>query len=87
MLWIWSLEGTKYSESYSNFQQSYAAAFGQLQLLIPSRYSSWKTAFLIFRKQSAADNAMYLLHPSARSTMGLTDCQFLLGSNAYPPAK
>ena len=69
---------TIYSETYSNFQQSYTAAFAQMQLLIPTRYSSLKTAFVIFRKASAVANATRKLYTHARSTMGLTDYQFLL---------
>ena len=33
------------------------------------------------------DNTTRLLYTHARSTMGLTDYQFLLGSDAYPPTK
>ena len=84
---IRSPEYTIYSETYSNFEQSYSAAFPQLQLLIPTRYSSLKTAFVIFRPSTAVANATYLLYPSSRATMGLTDYQFLLGSEAYPPTK
>ena len=88
MSMIRSPEYTMYSESYSNFQQSYGTTgFPQLTLLIPTRYSSLKTAFVIFRKASAVTNATYLLYTSARSTFGLTDYQFLLGSDAYPPTK
>lgn len=87
MSMIRSPEYTIYSESYQNFQQSYASTFPQLQLLIPSRYSSLKTAFVIFRKATAVANATYVLYPSARSTMGLVDYQFLLGSDTYPPTK
>ena len=87
MSMIRSTEYTIYSETYSNFQQSYANAFSQLQLLIPTRYSSLKTAFVMFRKASAVANATRLLYTHARSTMGLTDYQFLLGSDAYPPTK
>ena len=80
-------EYTIYSESYTNFQQSYSAAYPQLQLLIPTRYSSLKALFVIFRKASAVANAIRLLYTSARSTMGFSDYQFLLGSEAYPPTK
>ena len=87
MSMVRSPEYTIYSESYSNFQQAYQNAFSQLTLLIPTRYSSLKTAFVIFRKKDTVSNNTYLLYPSARSTFGLTDYQFLLGSDAYPPTK
>ena len=88
MSMIRSNEYTIYSETYTNFQQAYGATgFSNLQMLIPTRYSSLKTVFVIFRKASAVANATHLLYTHARSTMGLTDYQFLLGSDAYPPTK
>ena len=82
-----SHEYTIYSETYTNFERSYSNAFPQVQLLIPTWYSSLKTAFVIFRKDTAVANGTYYLYPSSRTTMGLTDYQFLLGSEAYPPTK
>ena len=87
MSMIRSPEYTICSETYSNFEQSYSAAFPQLQLLIPTRYSSLKTAFVRFRPAAAVANHSSLLYTSSRATMGLTDYQFLLGSEAYPPTK
>ena len=87
MSMIRSPEYTLYSETYTNFQQSFSSAFSQLQLLIPTRYSSLKTVFVIFRPATTAANATYVLFPSSRVNFGLTDYQFLLGSDAYPPTK
>ena len=61
MSMVRSPEYTIFSESDQNFQQSYASTFPQLQLLIPSRYSSLKTAFVIFRKAIAVANATYIV--------------------------
>jgi hypothetical protein len=82
-------EYTIYSETYSNFEQTYSAAFDQLQLLIPTWYSSkaLKTAFLIFRPAAAVAHATHLVYTRSRATMSLTDYQFLLGSDAYHQRK
>ena len=77
-----------YIESYSNFQQSYGTSgFNQLQMLISTQYGSLKTAFVVFSEASVVSNTTYLLYTHARSTMGFTDYQCLLGSDAYPPSK
>ena len=87
MSMIQSPEYTIYSETCTNFEQSYAAAFPQLQLLIPTWYSYLKTSFVIFRPKDDVANTSRLLYTSSRAMMSLTDYQFLLGSEAYPPTK
>ena len=87
MFMVCSEECTIYSEIFTIFQQAYSAAFSQLQPLIPTRYSSLKTVFVLFRPAATSANALYVLFPSPRVTFGLTDYQFLLESECLSTNK
>ena len=87
---IRSPEYTIYSETYCNFQQTYAAAAGssQIEQLIPTRYSSLKTVFLTMRKTTSALNGGHaVLYPNCRSSFGIVDYCFRLGSQQIPPTR
>ena len=79
-----------YSETYTNFQQTMAAAAGssQIEQLIPTQYSSLKTVFLTMRKTTSAQNGGHaVLYPNSRSSFGLVDYCFRLGSEQIPPTR
>ena len=87
---IRSPEYTIYSETYTNFQQTMAAAAGssQIEQLIPTWYSSLKTVFLTIRKTTSAQNGGHaVLYPNSRSSFGLVDYCFRLGSEQIPPTR
>ena len=87
---IRSPEYTIYSETYTNFQQTLAAAAGssQIEQLIPTRYSSLKTVFLTMRKTTSALNGGHaVLYPNSRSSFGIVDYCFRLGSEQIPPTR
>ena len=90
MAMIRSPEYTIYSETYTNFQQTMAAAAGssQIEQLIPTRYSSLKTVFLTMRKTTSVLNATHgNLIPTTRSSFGIVDYCFRLGSEQIPPTR
>ena len=85
-----SPEYTIYSETYTNFQQTLAAAAGasQIEQLIPTRYSSLKTVFLTMRDSTSALNASPCAHyPNSRSSFEIADYCFRLGSEQIPPTR
>ena len=79
-----------YSETYTNFQQTMAAAAGtsQIEQLIPTRYSSLKTVLVSMRKTTSALNGGHaVLYPYTRSTFAIADYAFRLGSEQIPPTR
>ena len=79
-----------YTETYTNFQQTLAATAGssQIEQLIPTHYSSLKTVFLTMRKTTLVLNATHgALYPTMRSSFGLVDYCFRLGSEQIPPTR
>ena len=80
-------EYTIYSETYTNFQQTLAANTTQLEQLIPSRYSSLKTVFVSMRDSDVASNTGHQVYPNSRSSFGITDYCFRLGSEQIPPSR
>ena len=78
---------TIYTESYNNFRQSVAANVTSIEQLIPTRYSSLKTVFVVQRVSDTSLNTAHTLNPNSRDTFGIVDYCFRLGSEQIPPSR
>ena len=78
---------TIYTESYNNFRQSVASNVMSIEQLIPTRYSSLKTVFVVQRVSATSLNTAHTLNPNSRDTFQITDCCFRLGSEQIPPSR
>ena len=78
---------TIYTENYSNFRQTVANTATSVEQLIPTRYSSLKSAYVVQRNAATSLNAAYILNPNTRDTLGIADYCFRLGSEMIPPSR
>ena len=78
---------TIYTESYNNFRQSVALNVMNIEQLIPTRYSSLKTVFVVQRISATSLNTAHTLNPNSRDTFEIVDYCFRLGSEQIPPSR
>ena len=78
---------TIYTESYNNFRQSVAQDVMNIEQLIPTRYSSLKTVFVVQRVSATSLNTGHTLNPNSRDTFEIVDYCFRLGSEQIPPSR